>query len=51
VGTLLRADIERIFWPFRGAGGAAGMLNAAVMTGVVLLLTAALTRAGLVLKL
>ena len=32
-------------------GGLAGMLNAAVMTGVVLLLTAVLTRAGLVLKL
>jgi hypothetical protein len=28
-----------------------GMLNAAVMTGIVLLLTAVLTRAGLVLKL
>ena len=37
--------------PFAGTGGLPGMLNAAVMTGVVLLLTAVLTRAGLLLKL
>jgi predicted acyltransferase len=47
--VLLGAD--RILWPFYGAGGLPGMLNAAVMTGIILLLTAALTRAGLVLKL
>jgi len=50
-GTLIHADIGRWLWPFYGAGGNAGMLNAAAMTGVVLLLTALLTRAGLVLKL
>ncbi|MCK7472409.1 MAG: hypothetical protein MZV49_00075 [Rhodopseudomonas palustris] len=36
---------------WRPPAASAGMVNAAVMTGLVLLLTAALTRAGLVLKL
>jgi heparan-alpha-glucosaminide N-acetyltransferase len=51
LGTLLRADIDRLLWPLAGTGGLPGMLNAVVMTGLVLLLTAVLTRAGLVLKL
>ena len=51
LGGLLGADLGRILWPFYGTGGLAGMLNAAVMTGIVLLLTAVLTRAGLILKL
>ena len=51
IGGLLSIDLGRILWPFYGTGGLAGMLNAAVMTGVVLLLTAVLTRAGLALKL
>jgi len=51
LGTLLRADVDHWLWPFYGTGGIAGMLNAAVMTGVVLLLTAVLSRAGLILKL
>jgi predicted acyltransferase len=51
VGTLVHADIGRLLWPFYGTGGIAGMLNAAVMTGIVLLLTTVLSRAGLVLKL
>jgi predicted acyltransferase len=50
-GTLVHADIGRILWPFSGTGGTAGMLNAAVMTGIVLLLTTVLSRAGLMLKL
>jgi len=50
-GSLTHADVSRLLWPFHGAGGLAGMLNAAVMTGLILLLTAVLTRAGLVLKL
>jgi hypothetical protein len=50
-GGFLSVDVSRILWPFAAAGGPAGMLNAAVMTGIVLLLTALLTRAGLVLKL
>jgi len=51
IGTLVHADIGRLLWPFYGTGGIAGMLNAAVMTAVILLITAGLTRAGLVLKL
>ncbi|MGZ5438841.1 MAG: DUF5009 domain-containing protein [Candidatus Aminicenantales bacterium] len=51
LGTLVHANIDRVFWPFYGTGGIAGMLNAAVMTGVVLLLTTVLSRAGLRLKL
>jgi len=51
LGTVLNADIAGMLWPFYGTGGVAGMLNAAVMTGIVLVLTAILTRAGLRLKL
>jgi len=51
LGTLVHADVDRLLWPLAGAGGLPGMINAAVMTGLVLLLTALLTRAGLVLKL
>jgi len=51
LGGLAGVDLHRFLWPFAAAGGLAGMLNAAVMTGVVLLLTALLTRAGLVLRL
>jgi heparan-alpha-glucosaminide N-acetyltransferase len=51
LGSLVGVDLGRILWPFAAAGGLGGMLNAALMTGVVLLLTALLSRAGLVLKL
>jgi hypothetical protein len=51
LGGLFQIELARTLWPFAGSGGLAGMLNAAVMTGLVLLLTAVLTRAGLVLKL
>ena len=51
IGGLLRYDLDRILWPFAATGGIPGMLNAAAMTGIVLLLTALLTRAGLILKL
>jgi hypothetical protein len=50
-GTLVHANIDRWLWPFYGAGGLPGMLNALVMTVVVLLIPAELTRAGLRLKL
>jgi predicted acyltransferase len=50
-GSLFGKDLNVFLWPFGHAGGLAGMLNAAVMTGVVLALTALLTRAGLRLKL
>ncbi len=51
LGGVLHLDLSRVLWPFWQTGGLAGMLNAAVMTGVVLLLTAVLGRAGLQLKL
>jgi predicted acyltransferase len=51
LGGLFHIEFARILWPFHESGGPAGMLNAAVMTGIVLLLTTVLTRAGLVLKL
>lgn len=44
-------EADRLLWPFRGLGGGAGMLNALVMTGLVLLLTSGLTRAKVILKL
>ncbi len=47
---LFSVDAGRVFWPFGDTGGAAGMLNAAVMTGVMLLLTWALTRKKIILK-
>ena len=50
-GTLLHANVDGLLWPFYGSGGIPGMLNAAVMTVVVLLVTAGLTKAGLLLKL
>ena len=51
VGGLVHMDLFRVLWPFYGTGGLPGMLNAAVMTGIVLVLTTVLSRAGLVLKL
>ncbi len=41
----------RFFWPLRDFGGIPGMLNAGAVTGVVLLLTWALTKAGVRLRL
>jgi predicted acyltransferase len=51
VGGLVHADLFRVLWPFYGTGGLPGIINAAVMTGIVLVLTTVLSRAGLVLKL
>lgn len=51
LGGVLHIDLGRIIWPFAETGGLAGILNAAVMTGVVLILTTLLGRAGLRLKL
>ena len=51
LGTLVHANVEGWLWPFAEAGGLPGMLNAAVMTGLVLHLATLITRAGLVLKL
>jgi len=51
LGGILGIDMARFLWPFWEAGGVAGILNAAVMTVVILLLTKLLGRAGLMLKL
>jgi predicted acyltransferase len=51
LGGMLGIDMARFLWPFWDAGGVAGILNAAVMTGFILILTALLSRAGLRLKL
>jgi heparan-alpha-glucosaminide N-acetyltransferase len=48
--SLFGTDVSRIFWPYAERGGLPGILNAAVMTGVVLLLTWALTRQKVILK-
>jgi heparan-alpha-glucosaminide N-acetyltransferase len=50
-GALFGADVARVLWPFFSEGGLAGMLNAVIMTAIVLALTALAGRAGLVLKL
>ncbi len=47
---LFGIDGDRLFWPGWKAGGLPGMLNAAVMTGVMLALTWALTRKKIILK-
>jgi len=51
LGSLIHVNIDGLLWPFYHAGGVPGMLNAAVMTAVVLALTTLLGRAGLRLKL
>jgi heparan-alpha-glucosaminide N-acetyltransferase len=48
---LFKFNAEQVFWPFREQGGLAGMLNAAAMTGLILLITWAMTRAKIILKL
>jgi predicted acyltransferase len=51
LGGLFHVNLWRVFWPFVDKGGLSGMLNAAVMTALVLFLTTLLTRAKVVLKL
>jgi len=46
----LHVNADQFFWPFREQGGLPGMLNAAVMTGLILLITWAVTRAKILLK-
>jgi len=48
--SLFGTDVSRIFWPYAERGGLPGILNAAAMTGLVLLVTWALTRKKIVLK-
>ena len=51
LGGVLHISVWRIVWPFAETGGLVGILNAAAMTGVILILTTLLGRAGLMLKL
>jgi len=51
LGGVLHVDLSPVLWPFWQTGGLAGILNAAAMTGVILILTTLLGRAGLILKL
>ena len=50
LGGLLRLDIWKTVLPYWESGGAAGMLSAAAMTGIILFLTWLLTRQKLILK-
>jgi predicted acyltransferase len=51
LGGLFHINFWKVFWPLADKGGLPGMLNAAVMTALVLFLTKLLTRAKVVLKL
>jgi predicted acyltransferase len=42
--------LPRLWWPYLESGGSAGLLNAAIMSALMLLLVAAASRAGLRLK-
>lgn len=48
---LFHINVWRILWLYREHGGLLGMANAAVMTAVILLVTWAMTRARIILKL
>jgi predicted acyltransferase len=50
VSSLSHLEFWRILTPYWEKGGWPGMLNAAVMTGIILLLTWALTRKKIILK-
>jgi heparan-alpha-glucosaminide N-acetyltransferase len=49
--TIFKLNIKQLFWPFWEKGGLSGMLNALALTGLILLITWALTRAKVILKL
>lgn len=51
VSSLLKVDVQRVFWPLADRGGLPGMANAAVMTALVLFLTWLATRNKVILKL
>lgn len=51
VSTIFGFEAGRLLWPFGDQGGLPGMLNALVVTGVILLITAGMTKAKVVLKL
>jgi predicted acyltransferase len=47
---LFRLDLWKAIWPYWERGGLPGMLSAAAMTGIILLLTWVLTRQKVILK-
>jgi heparan-alpha-glucosaminide N-acetyltransferase len=51
LSSLVGHDLERWLWPFAGKGGLPGMMNALVVTGLILLITALATRRKIVLRL
>jgi heparan-alpha-glucosaminide N-acetyltransferase len=50
VSGLFRLDLWNKIWPYWESGGGPGMLSAAGMTGIILLLTSVLTRKKIILK-
>jgi predicted acyltransferase len=48
--SLFRLDLWKTIWPYWKRGGGPGMLSAAAMTGIILLLTWVLTRKKIILK-
>jgi predicted acyltransferase len=51
LSSLAGYDLGRWLWPFAAQGGTAGMLNALVVTGLILLITGLATRWKVILKL
>jgi heparan-alpha-glucosaminide N-acetyltransferase len=51
LSSLAGSDLGRWLWPFAERGGAAGMLNALVVTGIILIITGLATRWKVILKL
>ncbi len=51
LSSLIGYDLGRGLWPFAEQGGAAGMLNALIVTGIILILTGLSTRWKVILKL
>jgi predicted acyltransferase len=50
VSGVLRIDLWKVLFPFWERGGVPGMLSAAALTGIILLLTWTLTRQKIILK-
>jgi len=51
ISTIFGFEAGRLLWPFGDQGGLPGMLNALAVTGLILLITAGMTKAKVVLKL
>jgi predicted acyltransferase len=51
LSSLIGFDLDHWLWPFARQGGAAGMFNALIVTGFILLITGFATRWKVILKL